>query len=293
MSDSVIAESPLNTPIRTEPIPSGNPPWRDNAYVCFWDPSVSAVGVVHASVSPNGEGQRLRLSFSLDGRSIEIIEQPHDNSAFHGDTISYPLDNTILVRSDRVTIDLRIESRFSVANYSTGQVIPPLVPGEPLNHVQEAVSISGTVTFDGQSIQIGGDGFRDRTWGYRDESRLTEYISFMAVTPKQAFTALRFQGVDSDMTDGFVMDDRGTRSITGVAVTRDASGLLAAADLSVEASPDLSITVDQKHGGFWVPMGHTRRGPSFSAYDELCEITLADGDRGYAFVEHGIIRNLY
>jgi len=293
MPENAIAESPLNTPIRTEPVPAGNPPWRDNAYVCFWDPSVAALGVVHASVSPNGEGQRLRLSFALDGQTMEIIEQPHDNSAFQGDTISYPLDNTILVRSDRVTIALRMESRFSVADYSVGQVIPPLVPGEPLNHVQEAVSISGTVTIDGRATQIDGDGFRDRTWGYRDESRLTEYISFMSVTPKQAFTALRFQGADRDTTDGFAMDDRGTRSITGIAVTRDASGLLAAAHLAVDGSADLSITVEQKHGGFWVPMGHTRRGPAFSAYDELCEITLADGERGYAFVEHGIIRNLY
>jgi hypothetical protein len=40
-------------------------------------------------------------------------------------------------------------------------------------------------------------------------------------------------------------------------------------------------------------MSRTRRGRAFSAYDELCEITLADGERGYAFVEHGIIRNLH
>ena len=96
MSASVAFADPLNQPIHGS-VPDGRPPWRDNAYVCFWDPVQEVVGVLHVSTSPNAEGRRARFSLAVGGRSIEIVEEPHDRGAFKSASVEYPLDDTIRV----------------------------------------------------------------------------------------------------------------------------------------------------------------------------------------------------
>jgi hypothetical protein len=291
-SDPTVADV-LNEPIHG-PVPEDRPPWRDNAYVCFWDLTQEVLGVVHVSTSPNSEGRRARFSLSVAGRATELVETPLERESFHSESISYPLDDTIIVENANVSADLRLNPRLSVADYTAGGVIPPLVPGEPQHHYQQAVVVSGTIEFAGQRIRLDGDGFRDRTWGYRDESaHIVEYISFMAVFDEFAFTALRFHDSDgNNRVEGFHLSDGGTVPITDIAVTRDAAGLLAVAELTIGGRAR-EFAVTAKHGGFWVPMGPQRRGPTLSAYDELCALADADGALGHAFVEHAVLRRLF
>jgi hypothetical protein len=35
---------PLAQPILTDTLPEGSPPWRDNAFLLFWDPAADAYG---------------------------------------------------------------------------------------------------------------------------------------------------------------------------------------------------------------------------------------------------------
>jgi hypothetical protein len=290
---SAPATDPLNQPI-TLTVPEGRPPWRDNAYVCFWDPERDILGVLHVSTSANGEGRRARFSLGASGRSIEIVETPHSRAAWKSDSIDYPLSDTIQVDHPRLQAELTLKPRFQYADYSTSQVIPPLVPDEPQQHFQQVVDVAGRISFDGEEIDFHGDGFRDRSWGYRDESaHIVEYLSFMAVFDDFGFTALRFLDVEGgNRTEGFLLNDEGIGRITAVGATRDGSGLLEAAHLEIDGKP-FESEVTAKKGGFWVPMGPSRRGPTLSAYDELVELRTADGKTGHAFVEHAGIRRIF
>jgi len=284
---------PLNHPI-TLAVPDGSPPWRDNAYVCFWDADREVVGVLHVSTSANGEGRRARFSLAVSGKTVEIVETPHSRDAWKSDSVDYPLSDAIHVAHPRVQGDLTLTPRFQYADYSVSQVIPPLVPGEPQQHFQQVVDVAGRIVLDGEEIDFQGQGFRDRSWGYRDESaHIVEYLSFMAVFDGFAFTALRFLDVDGgDRIEGFVLSDAGIGRITAIGATRDASGLLDAAHLEIDGRPfEAQVTV--KKGGFWVPMGPSRRGPTLSAYDELVGLRSTDGQEGYAFVEHAGIRRIF
>ena len=82
------------------------------------------------------------------------------------------------------------------------------------------------------------------------------------------------------------------KPITGIEVTRDASGLLHSARLDT-AGGQVELTAEPRAGGFWVPMGWVRRGPTMSAYDEFLPVVTGDGERGFAMVEHGSVRNLF
>lgn len=284
---------PLNHPI-TQRVPDGRPPWRDNAYVCFWDSDRDILGVLHVSTSANGEGRRARFSLDIGGRTIEIVETPHTREAWTSDSIDYPLTDSVVVDHPLVRAELTLTPRFHYADYSVSQVIPPLVPGEPQQHFQQVVLVVGQITVDGTTVDFRGDGFRDRTWGYRDESaHIVEYLSYMAVFEDFGFTALRILDVEGgDRVEGFVLSDSGTGRITSVGATRDGSGLLEAAHLEWDGKQfDAEVTV--KKGGFWVPMGPSRRGPTLSAYDELVGLRSSDGRQGYAFVEHAGIRRIF
>jgi hypothetical protein len=290
---STHVSDPLNQPI-TLTVPEGRPPWRDNAYVCFWDADRDLLGVLHVSTSANGEGRRARFSLAIAGKTIEIVETPHSREAWRSDSIDYPLTDTIHVDHPRVRAELTLKPRFQYADYSTSQVIPPLVADEPQQHFQQVVDVSGRIEFDGEAIAFQGDGFRDRSWGYRDESaHIVEYLSFMAIFDDFGFTALRFLDVEGgDRVEGFLLSDGATGRITAVGATRDGSGLLEAAHLEIDGEPfEAGVTV--KLGGFWVPMGPSRRGPTLSAYDELVGLRSADGREGYAFVEHAGLRRIY
>jgi len=290
---SAPVSDPLNQPI-TLTVPEGRPPWRDNAYVCFWDADRDLLGVLHVSNSANGEGRRARFSLGVSGKIIEIVETPHSREAWRSDSIDYPLTDTIHVDHPRVQAELSLRPRFQYADYSTSQVIPPLVADEPQQHFQQVVDVSGRIEFDGEAIAFQGDGFRDRSWGYRDESaHIVEYLSFMAIFDDFGFTALRFLDVEGgDRVEGFLLSDGAIGRITAVGATRDGSGLLEAAHLEIDGEPfEVGVTV--KLGGFWVPMGPSRRGPTLSAYDELVGLRSADGKEGNAFVEHAGIRQIF
>jgi len=276
-------------------VPDGKPAWKDNAYLAFWDPTSEVFGAAHVSTSPNAEGRRARFSISIQGRAVEIVEDLAPGT-FESDSISFGLDDTIRVRSAELTGTLTNTPIFAVADYSRHSVIPPLPGCEPLQHFQRAASVRGDfVLADGERVTFEGHGFRDRTWGYRDESSsISEYIAFMVVFSDHSLTAMRFHGTDgSDRTEGYLLHGEGEpQPITAIEVTRDASGLLHSARLAA-SSGDIELSARPRAGGFWVPMGWVRHGPTMSAYDEFRPVVTEDGRKGFAMIEHGGIRNLF
>ncbi|MCX2930667.1 hypothetical protein ORI20_10290 [Mycobacterium sp. CVI_P3] len=47
---------PVHTHVPAECGRGGNAPWRDNAFLAFWDTDSDVFGTVHVSTSPNAEG---------------------------------------------------------------------------------------------------------------------------------------------------------------------------------------------------------------------------------------------
>ncbi|HEY3240956.1 MAG TPA: hypothetical protein VGL92_15415 [Acidimicrobiia bacterium] len=284
---------PLSEPLHTGPIPEGRPAFRDNAYLAFWDPDREVFGAFHVSTSPNAEGRRARISLSAAGTAVEVVE-PLDSGTYRSASIAFDLDQRITVDSPRLSGEIICTPRFAVADYSKGSIIPPLIPDEPLQHYQQAARVQGRFTIAGREVEMDGFGMRDRTWGYRDESvSITEYIAVIAVFDEFAVTSMRFGGADgSDRTEGYRLADT-AEPITGMGITRDASGLLAAAHLTLGDGGELELRVGERLGGFWVPMGWERRGPTMSAYDEFDRIRTVEGAEGITVTEQGVVRRLF
>jgi hypothetical protein len=285
---------PLQHPLHdTVPEGAGEAAWKDNAYVSFWDPAQRVFGTLHVSTSPNAEGRRARVSMSVDGTVVELIEELAPGS-FTGDVIAFDLAGRIAVDHPDLQLDASVTPRLQIADYTPGQVIPPM-GGAPVHHYQVTVDLTGTCSLRGRTLALDATGIRDRTWGYRDEStNITEYFWFFATFADWSITAMRFFAQDiAERTDGFVITRDGTRPVRKIGVVRDASGLCAEARFTLEDGEELALRSQGRQGGFWIPMSWERHGPTMSAYDEFAPFRTADGQEGFGVAEHGNVRQLY
>ena len=283
----------LAHPVRDDDPGAGKPPWKDNAYLCFWDPGNHVYGVVHVSTSPNAEGRRARASFSAGGRTAEIAEELAPAS-FASDSISFGLEGRIKVRAAEMTADLELTPRGVAGDYTKTDIVPPLVEGEPLQHFQAAAIVGGTVAVGDRAVEVDGVGMRDRTWGYRDESEAwPEYFGLIADIDGRLLTIMKLARTDGTArTAGFLLGEEAMRADELSGLTRDPSGLFAAATVGTAEGETLAIRMTDRPAGFWVPMGWERQGPTMSAYDEFLTLRTADGTIGHGMVEQGIVRRL-
>jgi hypothetical protein len=284
---------PLAQPIRTDD-PGGNAPWRDNAFVSFWDQRQDVYGTLHVSTSPNASGRRARLSVAVQQTTREIVE-PLDPGSFTSDSLAFDLAAGHMSASAHgVELDLTTRPRLSVADFGSKQVIPRM-GATPVQHFQTTVDVAGRCHLDGHALQLDGRGVRDRTWGPRDESvNIAEYAWLFVAFDDFSVTVMRFLGGEGhDITDGFVLGEQASSRVDDMALTRDAAGLCAAAHLRLADGNALDLRSSGRRGGFWVPMSNERHGPTMSAYDEFAPFTTADGRCGFGLVEHGVVRKLY
>lgn len=290
----------LSQPVHTE-IPAkaaaviGSAPWRDNAYLAFWDTTQELFGVTHVSTSPNAEGRRARFSVIVRGQSTELIETLEPGK-FASESIDFDLESsTIRVSAPRVSATIKVFPRFVPADYSSTGLIPDLVKEVSLHHHQQGAEVHGEVTIGGVTTTVDGHGFRDRTWGPRDESvAWNEYAAIAGSLPDFELTLMKFRTADgTTTTHGFLLYADRSVPVVGLDLNRDASGLIDGAKVTTDEGRELTLQIRSARGGFWVPMGAGGPPPTMSAYDDAVDITIVGGAEsatGAGFTEQGVIR---
>jgi hypothetical protein len=283
---------PLAHPVDPQVTPGG-PAWRDNAYLTFWSDDLTTFGCFHASTSPNAPGRRTRLSVSHQGAVVEIVDEPNPGT-FNTASLSFDLDTQVRIDHPRLNGEIRCAPLWAPAEYSQC-AIPSLEGGTPLTHHQRAGRFTGDLTFDGHAVTFTGSGFRDRTWGSRDEAvSIDEYIGLMGVYSNCAITVIRMRSTSGvDHTEGFVLDESGSRAVSSITdIVRDASGLYVSSLLTYVDGEELTLATTGRAGGFWLPLGAQRSGPVISAYDEYTTSILSGGQTGVTMIEQGVLKTL-
>jgi hypothetical protein len=205
------------------------------------------------------------------------------------------LDGVIRVRHPQLTAELINTPLFVPADYAAGGLIPELVPGQPLQHYQQACAITGTLTFgDGSTHAVDGYGMRDRTWGFRDESaQWIEYAGVIAVAEDSFITAMKFLGADGTVRgDGFFITAEESTPITGITFARDAAAQFLRATLTLADGTEHQVRLSNRAAGFWVPMGVENEGPAFGTYDDFMRLDIDDRP-GAGLFEQGILHRVW
>lgn len=284
----------LSEPIHVDAAGAADPVWKDNAYLAFWDVDAQVFGTLHVSTSPNApSARRARFSISVAGRVVEIVE-PLGEGTFSSDSIDFGLDGQVRVNHSSVRAEFANAPLFVPADYATNDLIPPLVPGKPLQHFQQACTVVGNMTLDGATVQINGYGMRDRTWGFRDEAaQWVEYAGLIAADESSFITVIKFLGADGTLAaDGFVIDGERSTSVAGATFARNAAAQYLWARLELADDSTRKVSLHNRQAGFWVPMGPAETdGPAFGTYDDF--MTLESGGRvGGGLFEQGIIHRV-
>lgn len=284
----------LSEPVHTDAANAGDPVWKDNAYLSFWDPAAQVFGTLHVSTSPNApDTRRARFSVSVAGRVTEVIE-PLDEGTFSSDSLHFGLDGRVRIDHPTVQAELVNAPLFVAADYGVNNVIPPLVPGEPLRHFQQACTVAGTVTVAGSTVTTAGHGMRDRTWGFRDESsQWVEFAALFMVDESTFVSAMKFRGTDNTLTcDGFVIDSTGSMPITGIAFVRDAAAQFRRARLELADAGTRLVSIRTRLGGFRVPAGPAEtEGPALGVYDDFMTLD-SEGRYGGGIFEQAILHRV-
>ncbi len=287
---------PLAQPLHAD-IPDDPRPWRDNAFLCFWDPARRLTGVMHISASPNAAGgRRARVSVRLGNSTVEVIEDL-GFATWNSESITFDPDSGFTVESPGLSGSLTFTPLHALAVF-LGEHAPKafsLDAEHPLHHYQRSARVTGRLTVHGQTVEIDGFGYRDRTWGFREESAsVQEYFGMMWVFPQYSVSSIRLLGQDGNTaTIGFVCDAEGTVPVTGLSIVRDAAGLFLATRIERREGDPIEARLVERYGTFWCPMGvGEQAGPTLSAYDEWHSIRTADGIDGFGLLEQGITRQL-
>jgi hypothetical protein len=273
-------------------VPGIGVPWRDNAMFLFWDTERDVYGVVHLSTSPDDIGRRARCSLAVGNRSWEIIE-PLDAGTLNSASITIDLHDRIEVHGDGFDLDLHLRPGFGTVDFTRNQALGAHDEAHPLHHYQRGCRVTGAVTTDTQAVDITGQGWRDRTWGFRDESLLwAEYFALVTVLDDYALVLLKMRGIDGSETGfGWRITDTDQQPVTSFDIARDGSGLLA--DVTIKADTfELTLTSIRRAAGWWAPMGDRRAGPTLSTYDEFVLLETSDGQRVGGMSEHAILRQV-
>ncbi|MGW4370631.1 hypothetical protein ACWEKT_33800 [Nocardia takedensis] len=285
----------LAQPISADTAAADDPVWKDNAFLAFWDSGSQVFGSLHVSTSPNApSARRARFSVSVGGHTTEIVE-PLDAGTFRSESIDFGLDGRFTVDNAAVQAELSAVPLFTALDYSTVDLIPALVPDKPLQHFEQAASVTGEVQIAGTVTRISARGMRDRSSGFRDESvQWVEYAAFVAVTETYFISALKFLHIDGTQNGhGFLVEETGVTPINDLHLTRNAAAQLLRIRLDLADGSTRSLHTRERHGGFWVPMGPAEaEGPAFGAYDDFLTLESEDGTRGGGFTEQGVLHRV-
>jgi hypothetical protein len=166
----------------------------------------------------------------------------------------------------------------------------------PIHHYQRSARVTGRLTVHGQTVEVDGFGYRDRTWGFREESHsVQEYYGCMWVFPEYSISAMRLLGQDGRTAAlGWVCGPDEAVGVTGMTMVRDAAGLFVSTRIDRRAGDPLEVRLVERVATFWCPMGQGEQaGPTLSAYDEWHSLRTADGVEGFGLLEQGITRQLF
>ena len=285
---------PLAEPAHTDvPIQPGDPPWRENAWLAFYDRPQGVYSVTHVTTSPNSGGRRARCSLVADGREAELIE-PLAPMEFSSPSVSLDLGGHIAAKGHDLAVDVTLSPRHHPCDYSQSEVLPGLEGNAPLQHFQQTGTATGSVTLGETTFTVDGASLRDRTWGFRDEAASwVEYYACLFLFEDFDLAIMKFRSTlrDEDHAHGFLMGAR-QGHISGSRVVRDAWGGLARMELDLTDGGGIELTVQRPEARIFVPLGDPETSAALSAYDDFAEVRTADGAVGFGAIEQGILRQL-
>lgn len=287
---------PLAEPIHLNAAGPNDPAWRDNAYLGIWAEHDDIYGDFHVSTSPNAGGLRARVALRVKGQKIDLAE-PLQPGSFESESLKFDPNGRVQLKTQDADIDLHYTPRFAPIDFSSTGTLGGLVTGNPFKHWEQGCDVNGAITIKGVRTDFTGKGFRDRSWGFRDDHQIwTAFFITWAVFKDFDLTAIKCALADGrTKVHGIINSATGQERIVQMTYHYDAAALFGHATLTLDSGETREISsLGEPLGGFFLPLGDapTKPGPAFQNYNEFRGLD-AWGRKGRGIIGYGIIRTLY
>jgi hypothetical protein len=279
-------------------------PWRDNAWLVFWDSERHISAAIHCSTSFNGGQRFARAVLAHDGRVVSCDEIPDVGRL---STLSINLDSALLptahatgahrvaVSTPEFEFDLTLTARWRPMDWTVLHVVPSLGEAPELNHWQQGFLATGHVRIGGQQLEFNGGGFRDRTWGWRQESgQWNELYAVNVGLEKCDISMCKFLLPDgSSKAGGFIQADDGMHEVLDSTLLYNKFGLAARIKVEAEGLQPLVLDMGPGEAGWWLSFAKPEsQAPVWTEYQHLGSFDGGEWGRGYGCIPHAILRRL-
>jgi hypothetical protein len=273
------------------PFSLDDPPWRENLFLTLWDRDRGFYGTTHLQGGRTDAGMWARCSVVADGRAAEIWERLQPMT-FESEHISFDLGGHLHAKSEDFELDIVLDPVREAIDYSPSGALPGLRPDEPLQHFEQAGTLTGTITMGDTALNLSGGCVRDRTWGFRQEiSSWTEYFAGFFCFEDFDLATMKFQTLDGEIpAHGQLVGSR-SESVTAATVRRrDPWGNIVELDLELDSGAPLTLHLGKPEARVFCPLNDPTGPVAFTSYDDLVPIRTSEGAEGFGIIEQGILR---
>ena len=275
-------------------------PWKENWYFNFIDREHDAWGINHISLERHNQKARFSAFHIVDGEVLLYANEIPIEDTF-AKTTDGNLSVEILEPMKRFrvsftgpghSVDLIYDARFDVFDYANEHQVGEdgSLPDFAIEHYEQALTVSGTLTKSGATRAISCLGHRDHSWGFRDESLIAGWNWVAVQFPDKTFnfSEVRLDGGGSPLRRGFVSEaagNTGIRDVRVVSTERGADGVPTSSTFEAVDEKGRAWTfVSQRFSGLVLPL--SGRGRPVVIYENFADYTLVQtGERGVGIDE--------
>ncbi len=265
--------------------------WKENWYFNFIDREKNAWGINHISLERHKQNARFAAFHIVDDEILMYLNEVPLTEDFSEladgklrvDFVEPHKKFHLTFDGPNHSVDLTYLARFDVFDYpQRGKKAPQGDKNSmTINHYEQALTVTGTITKDGATRQISCLGHRDHSWGYRDETMIAGWNWIAVQFPDKTINVsqVRIDGLPP-MGRGFVSEAGGNTGISKVNIVsteRDENGAPVSSTFEVVDESGRSWNlISRKFSGLVLPMNE--KGKNVVVYENFSEFTLADSD---------------
>ncbi|MGY4102969.1 hypothetical protein ACW2Q0_25925 [Nocardia sp. R16R-3T] len=229
-----------------EPVGTSTAPWTDTWWFVCRDEKADVIVETHLTlIAPDAARSATLVRRGAAERQSVWRGRSTIAAPSHGtDEVRVEVDDPRWTDDKRVTLhgaipgaafELTLTGRFDATDNTA--LAPGFLPvdqssGTVMRNLQHAMRFSGWVDFGGERIEVSGDAFRDRSWGWREHNDLLRHgwISVMGHAGDASYSAIGFYRGEAREGEGgrmygWVADAEGVRAAVDAEIVLDGAAI--------------------------------------------------------------------
>jgi len=269
--------------------------WKENWYFNFIDRKNNAWGINHISLLRLHQQGRFSAFHVVDNEVLlysNLIDLSDDFQELSDGKLRFEFIEPfkkfrVTFNGPRHQVEIAYEKRFEVFDYAQGRK-PGKDKALALNHYEQALLATGTITKGGKTRTIECFGHRDHSWGYRNESKVTGWNWVAVQFADKTINLSRVIIGKAFMGQGFISTAEGNTRVVRVNIegTKYENKVPTSSVFTgIDEKGKTWKLKSEKFSGLFLPM--KEKGKGVVVHENFADYTLLDtGDKAVGIDEY-------